>query len=137
MKILQVKTKGFTDIIDITSLVQKEVEKEKIREGIVFLFVLGSTAALTTMEDDENLYRDLKEMLEKISPYKKNYYHHDTWGDDNGASHLRASLIGPHLVLPVKNEKLYLGTWQRVVLIDFDTREREREILFEFFNKKT
>ena len=136
MKILQVETKGFTDIIDITSLVQKEVEKETIEEGIVFLFVLGSTASLTTIENDENLYRDLKEMLEKIVPYSKNYHHHKTWGDDNGASHLKASLFGPSLVIPVKNRKLYLGTWQRVVVIDFDTREREREIVIDFLKKQ-
>lgn len=136
MRVIGVKTKGFTDIIDITSSVQKEVKKEKIKEGIVFLFVLGSTASLTTIEDDENLYRDLKEMLEKIAPYQKDYYHHQTWGDDNGASHLRASLFNPSLAIPIKNKKLYLGTWQRVVLIDFDTREREREIIIEFFNRQ-
>lgn len=136
MKTLKIKTKGFTDIIDITFLVQKEVEATLIEEGMVFLFVLGSTACLTTIEDDENLYRDLKEMLEKIAPYQKDYLHHKTWGDDNGASHLRASLFGPSLAIPIKNKKLYLGTWQRVVLIDFDTRQREREIIIEFFKKE-
>lgn len=135
MRTFSVKTKGFTEIINITSFVRKEVEREKIDEGIVFLFVLGSTAALTTIEDDENLYRDLKEMLEKIAPYKRDYYHHQTWGDDNGASHLRASLFGPSLIVPVKNNKLYLGTWQRIVLIDFDTAPREREIVIDFFKK--
>lgn len=133
---LLVKTKGLTDIVDITLLIQKEIEKKGIEEGMVFLFVLGSTAALTTIEDDENLYRDLKEILEKTIPYQKNYYHHRTWGDDNGASHLRASLFGPSLFLPIKNKKLYLGTWQRVVLLDFDTREREREIVVNFFRNQ-
>ncbi len=84
------------------------------------------------MEWEKNLFQDFKEFLEKILPYNRNYYHHKTWGDDNGASHLRASLIGPSLTLPVNSGKLFLGTWQRVVLIDFDMREREREILVNF-----
>ncbi len=129
MKTITVNTKGLTDIIDITSLVQKELEKEKIKDGLVHLFVIGSTASLTTIEDDENLFADFKEMLEKIAPYKKDYLHHQTWGDDNGAAHLRASLLGPSLTIPVVNGKLFLGTWQRIVLVDFDTRPREREII--------
>lgn len=133
MKTLFIKTKGFTDIIDITNLIQKEIEKESFEEGLVFLFVLGTTAAITTIEADKNLYRDLKEVLEKILPYKKDYYHHRTWGDDNGSSHLRASLFNSSLFLPVKNRKLYLGIWQRVVLIDFDTKERERQVIINFF----
>ncbi len=135
MKTLRIKTKGRTDIIDITDFIQKEVKKENMETGLVFLFVLGSTASLTTMETDENLYQDLKEVLEKIIPYRKDYRHHLTWGDDNGASHLRATLFGPSLTIPIKNGRLYLGTWQRIVLIDFDTREREREIVISFIKE--
>lgn len=129
MTTLHIKTKGWTDIVDITQAIQKEVEKEKINDGAVHLFVIGSTASLTTIEDDENLFSDLKEILEKIAPYKKDWQHHKTWGDDNGASHLRASLFGPSLTVPIVNGKLFLGTWQRIVLIDFDTQPREREII--------
>jgi len=132
MKAINVKTKGFTDIVDITSLIQKELEKEKIENGLVHLFVIGSTVSLTTIEDDENLFVDFKDVLEKITPYKRNWQHHKTWGDDNGAAHLRASLFGPSLTIPVINGKLFLGTWQRIVLLDFDTRPREREIIVSF-----
>lgn len=132
MIVLSFKTKGFTDIIDITDEVQKKIRENGFEEGVVHLFVLGSTAGLTTIEADENLYQDLKEILEKIIPYKKNYHHHQTWGDDNGAGHLRASLFGPSLSLPVKSGKIFLGTWQRIVLIDFDTRERVRELIITF-----
>ncbi len=127
-----VKTKGFTDIIDITSEVIKLAAKEDYEHGVLHLFVVGSTAALTTIENDPNLYEDLKGVLEKIAPYNKKWKHHETWGDDNGAAHIRASLLGPHLSIPVINGKLYLGTWQKIVLIDFDTRPREREIIVSF-----
>jgi len=129
MKTISVTTKGWTDVVDITPQIQKELEKEKIINGLVHLFVISSTAALTTIEDDQNLLADLKEVLEKIAPYKKDWQHHKTWGDDNGAAHLRASLFGPSLTIPVVNSKLFLGTWQRIVLLDFDTRKRVREIV--------
>jgi len=132
MKNLQIQTKGSTDIIDITKKVQDLVDKEKFTSGLVHLFVIGSTASLTTSEDDPNLYQDLKEILEKLAPYKKDYHHHQTWGDDNGAAHLRASLLGPDLTVSVTNGKLFLGTWQKIILIDFDTKTRTREILVSF-----
>jgi secondary thiamine-phosphate synthase enzyme len=132
MKTIHIKTKGWTDIVDITPQVQKEIEKEKINNGLVHLFLIGSTASLTTIEDDENLFVDLKEILEKIAPYKKDWQHHKTWGDDNGAAHLRASFFGPSLTIPVVNGKLFLGTWQRIVLVDFDTQPREREVVISF-----
>ncbi len=132
MRSFTVKTKGFTDIVDITGDVFRLAAKENYENGTLHLFVLGSTAALTTIEDDPNLYEDFKEVLEQIAPYKKDWRHHQTWGDDNGAAHIRASLIGPSLSIPVVNGKLYLGTWQKIVLIDFDTKPREREILLSF-----
>ena len=132
MRSFTVKTKGFTDIVDITGEVLQLAAKEDWENGTIHLFVLGSTAALTTIENDPNLFEDLKEVLEEIAPYRKNWKHHQTWGDDNGAAHIRASLFGPSLSVPVVNGKLYLGTWQKIVLIDFDTRPREREILLSF-----
>jgi secondary thiamine-phosphate synthase enzyme len=132
MTTIHIKTSGWTDVVDITSKVQKELDKGKIVNGLVHLFAVGSTMAITTIEDDENLFEDLKEVLEKVVPYKKNWHHHQTWGDDNGAAHLRACLFGPSLTIPVVNCKLFLGTWQRIVLVDFDTQSREREIIVSF-----
>lgn len=107
---IQVEAKGQTDIVEITDKVQKVVDEQKLIKGSVHLFVIGSTASITTIEDDPNLYQDFKEALEKIIPYQKNWKHHQTWGDDNGAAHIRASLMGPSLLVPVINGKLFLGT---------------------------
>ncbi len=127
--ILTIATKGHTDIIDITDKISKVVEQEKIKEGVVNIFVKGSTAAVTTIETDENLYDDLRETLDKTIPIDKDWKHHKTWGDDNGGSHLRASIFGPSLTIPINNGQLVLGTWQKIVLIDFDTNSREREVI--------
>lgn len=135
MKNIKVNTQGWNDVVDITDIIQKKVEEEKITNGLVHLFVIGSTASLTTIEDDPNLISDLKNLLEELVSYKKNWQHHQTWGDDNGAAHLRASLIGPSLVIPVVNGKIFLGTWQKIVLIDFDTKPREREIILCFLKE--
>jgi secondary thiamine-phosphate synthase enzyme len=128
-RILTFQTKGNTDIVDITDKVIEVVKKEKVKEGVVNIFVKGSTAAVTTIEADDNLYEDLREVLEKLVPMGKNWRHHQTWGDDNGGSHLRAALFGPSVSIPVINNKLSLGTWQKIVLIDFDTSVRRREVI--------
>lgn len=127
--ILTFSTKGNTYILDITGEVEEVVEKEKLDEGVVVLFIVGSTAALTTIEADINLYDDFREFLENIIPMGKSWRHHETWGDDNGGSHLRASLIGPSLSIPVVNGKMVLGTWQKIVLVDFDTSSRQRKVV--------
>ena len=108
---------------------QKSVEEEKIKDGIVFLSVIGSTAALTTMEYEPGLVGDLKHTFETLLPYKDNYAHNLTWSDNNGHSHLRSSFIKTNLFVSVTGGKLDLGTWQQVVLIDFDTRARDRKIV--------
>ncbi|MFH0819574.1 MAG: secondary thiamine-phosphate synthase enzyme YjbQ [bacterium] len=128
---IKIKTQGHYDFIDITDRVNGEVEEVKVKEGIVIIFVTGSTAALTIMEYEEGIIQDMKEMLEKIAPEKADYHHHKRWVDHNGAAHLKAALIGPDLVVPIEDGKLALGTWQRIVLIDFDERPREREILIK------
>lgn len=122
------KTQGFCDIIDITAKVREVIEKEKIRRGQVTLFVSGSTAALTTIENESGLVQDLKEFVEKLIPSDRKYHHDARWGDDNGFSHLRASLFGPSLAVPIENGQPLLGTWQQVVLLDFDNRPRTPEI---------
>ena len=134
-KKLTEKTQGFCDIIDITAKVQELFQKEKIQRGLVTLFVSGSTAALTTMEFEPGLVKDLKEILEKLVPSDKKYHHDDRWGDDNGFSHLRASLFGPALQVPVEGGRLLLGTWQQIVLVDFDNRPRTREVVVQILGE--
>lgn len=122
------KSQGFCDIINITAKVQEQVKKEQVQKGLVTLFVPGSTAALTTIEYEPGLVQDLKELVEKLIPSGRRYHHDDRWGDDNGFSHLRASLFGPSLQIPIEGGRLALGTWQQIVLVDFDNRPRAREV---------
>jgi secondary thiamine-phosphate synthase enzyme len=99
------------------------------------LFVSGSTAAVTTIENEPGLVQDLKEFVERLIPSGKKYHHDDRWGDDNGFSHLRASLFGPSLQVPIDNGRLLLGTWQQIVLVDFDNRPRTREIVVQIMGE--
>jgi secondary thiamine-phosphate synthase enzyme len=130
-KKLSQKTAGFCDIIDITEKVREEIKTEKIDRGTVTVFVSGSTAALTTIECESGLVQDLKELAEKLIPSDRRYHHDDRWGDDNGFSHLRASLFGPSLAIPIEHGQPLLGTWQQIVLLDFDNRPRTREIIVQ------
>lgn len=124
-------TQGFCDIIDITAKVTAQVRDAKIKEGLVLLFVSGSTAALTTIEHEPGIVQDLKELVEKLIPSDRRYHHDDRWGDDNGFSHLRASLFGPSMQIPIAQGRLVLGTWQQIILLDFDNRPRTREIVVQ------
>ena len=132
---LKEETQGFCDIINITPKVQDYVERERFQQGLVSLFVSGSTAALTTIEYESGLIQDLKDFLEKMIPSNRKYHHDDRWGDNNGFSHLRASLLGPSLQVPIRAGKLQLGTWQQIVLLDFDNRPRQREILIQMIGE--
>ena len=129
------KTAGFCDIVDITAKVRQQLGKEKIDNGLATLFVSGSTAALTTIEHEPGLVQDLKEFVEKLLPSDRRYHHDDRWGDDNGFSHVRASLFGPSLAIPMEHGRLCLGTWQQIVLLDFDNRTRTREITIQFMGE--
>jgi len=131
----RVSTKGFCDIIDITSRVEEAVRNSKIKEGICLVSSPGSTVGLTTIEYEPQLLKDFKEFLEKIIPSDKKYHHDDVWGEANGFSHLRSSLIKPFLTVPVENGKLVLGTWEQIVFVDFDNRPREREIFVKVLGK--
>ena len=134
---IQISTKGNTDIIDITDKVQEKIEKaisnskQEIKNGFVLLFVNGSTAGLTTIEYEPGLIKDLKEMFENLIPEDKTYSHNEKWHDNNGHSHLRASLLKPSLIIPFSKSKLLLGTWQQITLIDFDNHPRTREIIIQ------
>ena len=134
-KALTVKTKPDLDIVDITGQVQKAVQESKVKNGIVTAFVPGSTASISTMEFEPNLVKDVKETLEKLVPKNKEYHHHETWGDDNGHAHVRATMFGPSANIPFKNGKLLLGTWQQLVLLDFDVPAREREIILQIIGE--
>ena len=127
---IKVKTRGDCHIVDITGDVQAELAKSEITDGSVTVFNVGSTAGLTTIEYEPGLVnRDINEALEKIAPKDGDYLHEQTWHDDNGHAHVRASLLGPSLTVPVIDGQLTLGTWQQIVLIDFDTRPRTRTII--------
>ena len=128
---ITVKTKGNDDILDVTDRVQQIISHSKTKQGIATIFVTGSTASVTTIEFEPGLQKDFPEALEKIAPRNKDYKHHQTWHDDNGSSHVKASLIGPSLTIPFENSKLTLGTWQQIVLIDHDTRPRDREMIIQ------
>lgn len=129
------KTQGYCDIIDITPKVDELVQKEKIKKGLATVFVAGSTAALTTIEFEPGLVKDLKELVEKLIPSDRRYHHDNRWGDDNGFSHLRSSLFGPSLQIPIAGGRLLLGTWQQIVLVDFDNRSRRREIVVQLMGE--
>ncbi len=126
-----VSTKGKTDIIDITVEVAKAAAKSGMKSGIACVFVPGSTASISAMEFEPNLVKDVKRALEKIAPERGEYEHHKTWNDDNGSAHVRATLMKPGLAVPFEGGKLMLGAWQNIVLLDFDTRPREREIVVQ------
>ena len=126
---LIIKTKGFTDILDITDAVVSVLEESKITSGILHAFVTGSTAGLTTIEYEDGAILDLKDAFDRIAPMDIDYSHNERWGDGNGFSHIRASLLGPSLSVPIRNGSLQLGVWQQVVLVDFDNRSRERTVV--------
>jgi secondary thiamine-phosphate synthase enzyme len=127
---IKVKTKGNCEVIDITEQVIGAVAKSGIRDGAVTVFNIGSTAGITTTEYEPGLANyDLKTAFEKIAPEHGRYEHEETWHDDNGHAHVRASLLGPSLSVPIVAGRLTLGTWQQIILIDFDTRPRTRTII--------
>ncbi|MGB9630021.1 MAG: secondary thiamine-phosphate synthase enzyme YjbQ [Thermodesulfobacteriota bacterium] len=122
-------TKGFSDIIDITDRVGSVIKDSKIENGLVTVFCPGSTGALTTIEYESGVLRDLQKAIERIVPSNVPYEHDQRWGDGNGFSHVRAALMKPSLTIPLLQGRLSLGTWQQIVFIDFDNRKRERKIL--------
>jgi len=125
------KTTGRDDIHDITQQVQGQVSESGMNDGVACVFVSGSTAALTTVEFEPGLVKDLQEAMERLYSKGIEYEHHLRWGDGNGHSHVRASMIGPSLVVPFKGGELMLGTWQQIVLMELDVRARSREIVVQ------
>ncbi|MFC1633541.1 secondary thiamine-phosphate synthase enzyme YjbQ [Planctomycetota bacterium] len=133
---ITIKTKGNCDVINMTEQVSMAVAHADIRSGAVTLFNIGSTAGITTTEFEPGLANyDIKAAFEKIAPEHARYEHEQTWHDDNGHAHVRATLLGPSLSVPIVDGRLTLGTWQQIILVDFDTRERTRTIVCQIIGE--
>lgn len=132
---IQLHSEGEGDIIDMTLQLSNTVEESNIKNGTVTIFVSGSTAAVTTIEYEPGLVHDFPEMLSRIVPKDIEYEHDNTWHDGNGHSHVRSSLIGPSLTIPIIGGKLTLGTWQQVVLLEMDTRSRNRTVILQIIGE--
>ena len=124
-----VQTRGQGDAHDITEVVSEAARG--VGSGLVTVFVVGSTAALTTIEFEPGAIADLNAVFERLAPRHGDYRHHERWGDDNGSSHVRAALLGPSLTIPIIDGELTLGTWQQIMLLEFDTRPRKREVVIQ------
>ncbi len=132
---LEVQTQGNGDVVDITSRIAKELSNSGMSSGLATVFVVGSTAGVSTIEYEDRLLSDFRDMWDRLVPRNIPYQHSLTWGDGNGHSHVRASMLGPSLTIPFANKKLTLGTWQQVVLVDFDNRPRSREIVLQLLGE--
>ena len=125
---IKLKTEAGDEIVDITGRVQDIVSKSRVSDGLACVFVIGSTAAVTTVEHEPGLVNDLLEAMDRLYPKDIDYEHHKRWGDGNGHSHVRASLVGPSLTVPIREGRLLLGTWQQIVFMELDNKPRTREI---------
>ena len=132
---IQIKTSRENDIIDITEQTSVAVKESKMKNGIVTVFVSGSTAAITTLEYEPGLKTDFPNMLSRVAPKGIEYEHDNTWHDGNGHSHVRASLIGPSLTIPFREGQMMLGTWQQIVLIEMDAKPRERRVILQMMGE--
>jgi secondary thiamine-phosphate synthase enzyme len=130
-KEIALQTKGFSDIKDVTDKVNAIVAESGIRDGLVNVSVIGSTASVSTIEFEPALALDMKDQLERFIPHTLDTRHSQTWGDDNGFSHLRATFMGPGITLPVSDSKIVLGTWQQIIVIDHDNRPRSRRVFVQ------
>ena len=122
---------GMDEMADITDEVRKFVRESGRESGAVLVFSVGSTGAITTIEYEPGLKKDFPRIMNRIAPYGEDYEHHKTWHDDNGSSHVKASIVGPSLVVPFSNGELMLGTWQQIVVVNFDTRRRKRRVILQ------
>lgn len=134
-KIIQIKSKGEMDIINITNQAMAAIGESNIKNGIITVFVSGSTAAVTTIEYEPGLIYDFPEMLSRVAPKHIQYKHDNTWHDGNGHSHVRASLLGPSLTIPIVEGNMSLGTWQQLILLELDTRARNRNVILQLIGE--
>ncbi len=131
-----IETAGQGDVKDITEIVAEDVLRSRTIDGTATVFVQGSTAGVTTIEFEPGAVADFGAALEAIAPRDARYRHHEKWGDDNGSSHVRAALLGPSLTVPFRDGTLLLGTWQQIVLVEFDTRPRTRRFVVQVLGDK-
>ena len=131
----QISTTGQGDARDITGDVRSALTRSGLASGIVTVAVIGSTAAVTSIEFEPGAVLDFTTLFERLAPRDANYAHHERWGDDNGSSHVRAALLGPSLTLPFSDGTLVIGTWQQLVLVEFDTRPRRREYVVQILGE--
>jgi secondary thiamine-phosphate synthase enzyme len=124
-------TKGAGDLLEITKQISALLTESGLKSGSLTVFVVGSTAAVTTFEYEPGMIKDMRELYERLVPSNRHYHHDDTWGDANGFSHLRAALQGPSLTIPFADGRLFLGTWQQVVLAEFDNQPRQRKVIVQ------
>jgi secondary thiamine-phosphate synthase enzyme len=134
-KSFSVKTKGDTDILDITQQVNQSLLESGLSTGTLTVFTPGSTAGITTTEYEPGLLKDLPEFFDRIIPKGKDYHHDLTWGDGNGYSHVRAALVKSFFTVPFVNGEMILGTWQQIILIDFDNRRRQRQVVVQMMGE--
>jgi len=134
-KSIEIKSKGENDIIDLSDKISEKITESGISNGIITVFVTGSTGALTTIEYESGLLKDFPEMLSRIAPEEIDYEHEKRWHDGNARSHVKASLIGPSLTIPFKDGSLLLGTWQQIVFVELDTRGRNRNLILQIIGE--
>ena len=134
-KELSYNSKGNTDIIELSADLEKLLNNQEIDSGLMTVFVVGSTAGITTIEYESGLVEDFQKMFERLMPQNIRYAHNDRWQDGNGYAHIRASLLGSSCLIPLVNHKLCLGTWQQVILVDFDNRPRKRKIIVQIMGE--
>jgi len=132
---VSVRTSGEVDMVEITDKVQDLVDASKIKNGLATVFVVGSTGAVTTIEYEPGLLADFPAMLERVAPRNIVYEHEKRWHDGNGHSHVRASLLGPSVTIPITDSRLTLGTWQQLVFVELDTRSRSRELVVQILGE--
>ncbi|HIE34462.1 MAG TPA: YjbQ family protein [Candidatus Altiarchaeales archaeon] len=134
-KTIEISMEADGDTADITEYVQRAIDSSGLNNGIVTIFILGSTGAVSTMEYEPGLKRDIRRAFDVIAPKNIDYEHHKTWHDNNGRGHIRATFIGPSLVVPFVDKKLTLGTWQQIIVINLDTRPRRRRIILQIMGE--
>ena len=130
-KTIHLETEGFADLINITNQIEAFIEEVEEKNGLLTAIIPGATGAITAIEYESGLIEDFQQLLEQMIPEGKAYEHNKRWGDGNGFSHLRASLIGPSLSVPFKDRRPVLGTWQQIIFCDFDNRKRSRQIVLQ------
>jgi len=133
---LRIRTRGQGDVHDLTGQVARAVSSAGLLSGVVTVFVTGSTAGITTIECEPGAVSDLDSAFERIAPRRADYAHHLRWGDENGSSHVRAAMLGPSVTIPVVGGRLVLGTWQQVVLSEFDVGSRDRQIIIQVMGER-